>query len=318
MPVNIAFSSVGRRVELIEQFRATLRSHGGGHIVALDLTDWASAVSFADEYWEVPPCTDAGFVDAVLDVCRSRDVSLVVPLIDTELHAYAESRSRFSAEGILVNVSGPETIALCADKEAFGEHVRRVARTPAAVSDRTQRTAPVVVKPARGSSSIGLLRFDRLADVPPALLRDPSLIVQEAIHGEEYSVDLFVDGVVRAAYVRQQVELRGGETSKGISIVHDDVRRAVEAAVETLPDPFGVLHADVIVERHSGEPVILEINARFPGGYPLSHRAGSPMIDWLLILASGGTPDYRTSPFRTVRMSRYEMGVYTDPSGRPL
>lgn len=318
MSVNVAMSSVGRRVELIGLFRESLSDHGGGRIIALELTDWASGVSFADEYVQVIACTEPGFVDAVLDVCRSREVSLVVPLIDTELPAYAESRSRFAAEGVLVNVSGPETVALCADKEAFSHHTRGVARTPYTVSDRTLPTAPVVVKPKRGSSSIGMLRFDRLVDVPRAMVNDPSLLVQEAVKGHEYSVDVFVDETVRAAYVRQQVELRGGETSKGLSIVHDAVRRTVEAVVGTLPDPFGVLHADVIVDRNSGEPVVLEVNPRFPGGYPLSHRAGSPMIDWLLSLAGGGTPNYHVAPFRSVRMARYDEGVYTDPSGRPL
>lgn len=310
MSVNVAFSAAGRRVELIEQFRSRLPSFGGGSITALEMCNDFAARTFVDSFMSVPPCAEDGFIDTVLRACQQNDISLLIPLIDTELSVYAANRDQFRDQGITVNVSGPETISICADKRLFAKSLKGIAQVPTEANELVDDQIAVIAKPTSGSSSIGLQMFERLADVPPETLQDPAFLVQQRVFGEEYAVDIFVDGSARALYVRHQYSMRAGETDKARSVINDDVCRTVSAAVNTLPDAFGVIHADVIVDRETGEPVILEMNPRFPGGYPLSHEAGSPMIDWLLTLAIGDEPDYSRTPFRPLTMSRYSLGAY--------
>lgn len=327
MTIGVAFSSVGRRVELLEQFRQEVFGRGGGRLIALDLDRWASATYFADQFVAVPPCSEPGFADAVLAICVDLGISLVVPLIDTELLTYARARREFSEAGVVVNVSGPESIRICHDKQLFHltmeaagvpspEHVLDPDRLP-----KVQWESGVVVKPRHGSSSIGLMLLDGGHEYELGRVGLEEHVVQRRVRGPEFSVDLFADqtGRARSAFVRHQVEFRAGETSKGESVVNDRVMEVAIAAVEALPDPFGVLHADVIVDEDDGTPYVLELNARFPGGFPLSHVAGSPAIPWLLDLADGVSPDYDApQPMRDVRMSRYEKGAYFDKSGRLL
>lgn len=307
-------------------FRETLDRSGGGRIIALDMSPLASAGHFADAFHQVPRCDDPDFLAVTQDICRAEEADLLIPLIDTELPAMAAARTRLAAGGTLAMVSGPETIQLCHDKAALGRLLEDCGvPVPEMVTDLGELAShgwsgEVVVKPRFGSSSIGL-RFVMAAEAS----LDPDLnleefVVQRRVKGPEFSVDLFVDerGAVRSAFVREQLEFRAGETSKGRSVTNDSVREAAVAAVSALPDPFGLIHADVILDKDSGVPRVLELNARFPGGFPLSHRAGSPAISWLLALASGVTPDYDERFVQPVVMSRYELGVYTDESGHLL
>ena len=50
--MNILFCSVGRRCELLKDFRKTMGAEG--KIVATDLSEYAPAVYFADKYYLVP------------------------------------------------------------------------------------------------------------------------------------------------------------------------------------------------------------------------------------------------------------------------
>jgi predicted ATP-grasp superfamily ATP-dependent carboligase len=99
------------------------------------------------------------------------------------------------------------------------------------------------------------------------------------------------------------------------TVLHDAVQSLAIRTIEALPDPFGILNVDIMVDGANDEPYVLEVNARIAGGYPLSHVAGAPGIGWLLDSAAGRHPDYAAAPLlRRVSMSRYDLAHYTKGS----
>lgn len=105
----------------MDQFRQELDARAGGRLIALDIDPWAPAAQLADEFVEVPRCDSPEFIDQVLDVCKRHGVDLLIPLIDTELAAYAAAREQFERYGVLLPVGGPRTIRACNDKLLFQE-----------------------------------------------------------------------------------------------------------------------------------------------------------------------------------------------------
>ncbi len=97
-----------------------------------------------------------------------------------------------------------------------------------------------------------------------AAIADGDLIVQRRIEGTEYAVDVFVDecGEVRSAFSRLQLHMRAGEAQQGHSIENRELAELATRAVEGLPDPFGVMDVDVMVDGATGVPHVLEINGR--------------------------------------------------------
>ena len=49
-----------------------------------------------------------------------------------------------------------------------------------------------------------------------------------------------------------------------------------------LPGPFGALTIQAFVDDATGELAIIELNARFGGGFPLSREAGADFPRWIL------------------------------------
>jgi len=70
--------------------------------------------------------------------------------------------------------------------------------------------------------------------------------------------------------------------------------------VKAIPGLFGAICFQAIVGADG--PVVLEINARFGGGFPVTHRAGARFTQWLLNWLRIAVVDLR-------RMGRMVYGV---------
>src|ERR1043165_5602974 len=69
-----------------------------------------------DAFHRVPAGSDAGFADAVLEVCRAERVDAVLPQSSFDLLGLAEAKERF--EGVAVLVSSADAIRRSNDKAA--------------------------------------------------------------------------------------------------------------------------------------------------------------------------------------------------------
>jgi carbamoyl-phosphate synthase large subunit len=108
------------------------------------------------------------------------------------------------------------------------------------------------------------------------------LVVEEFLSGVEYTVDVFVDraGEVRCPVVRRRLEVRAGEVSKARVVRDDQLASLAVKVVETLPGAYGCLNVQIISD--GADAGVVEINARFGGGYPLTWRAGGRYSEWLI------------------------------------
>jgi carbamoyl-phosphate synthase large subunit len=89
---------------------------------------------------------------------------------------------------------------------------------------------------------------------------------------------------------------------------------------EALPGAYGALNVQVFVDGDADEPdnlAVIEINARYGGGFPLSLEAGADFPRWmleeLLGLPSTASPDDWRSG---LVMLRYDAAVFVDERRR--
>jgi len=293
---NVLISSSGRRVALLKAFRSSMARMGfESRVDAADMSALSSALHHADRKYGVPACSAPGFVPSVLEICRSNSIQLVIPTIDTELAAYSEQRSAFQAIGTTVSVSGPETIAVCADKRRTHEWL--VANNFPTVRQGSPKDViraaedwafPLIAKPAAGSASEGIHRIEAFEDLEGFVDRS-DYVVQEIAPGNEFTVDVFVDvrGRSRCAVPRQRLEVRSGEVSKAVTVRLSAVEDLATSLCERLPESFGVITVQVFYDRETRQARVIEINPRFGGGFPLSYEAGADYPRWLIEDALG-------------------------------
>ena len=81
------------------------------------------------------------------------------------------------------------------------------------------------------------------------------------------------------------------------------------AVAEALPDAYGPLNVQCFVDEH-GLIRIIEMNARFGGGYPLAHRAGARFTDLLLEELEGRPISYVDDWTDDLAMLRYDEAIF--------
>jgi carbamoyl-phosphate synthase large subunit len=320
MPLNVLISSAGRRVTLLRGFQEALEAlRVTGHVFATDASPLAAAWHAADDRWIVPRCDDPQFIPTLLDICERRNVRVVIPTIDTELAALAEHRCEFAARGATVVVSSPETVHIAANKAetnrwlvAHAFPTVRQSTIADALRDPTSWPLPLIAKPANGSASIGVTRLDSWEQIH-FLSNRHDYLVESVAPGVEHTVDVLVNRAGRAvcAVPRKRLEVRAGEVSKAVTVHDDEMEALARGIAERLPGAFGPLNIQMFAAP-SGELSVVEINARFGGGFPLSARAGANFPRWILedVLDLPESVDRR---WRSgVGMLRYDAEVFFD------
>jgi carbamoyl-phosphate synthase large subunit len=351
---TVLISSAGRRVELLRAFRRTLdtfpdaNQHDSGRVLAVDCSWYSSAYHDADEAFLVPPCTDPDFVPRMVELCATQHVDLLVPTIDPELPVYAAARAQFAAVGTTVAISSSRVVSIAADKA----HTHRWLTsegfptvTQGTIADvRADPEAwrfPLVVKPRLGSASKGVAVIEG-ADELERTIRDwykisggagdpqQDLVVQSLARGEEHTVDVLVtrDGTSGAkrpgitAVPRRRIEVRAGEVSKAVTVRSPLLIELAEKLCAALPGAYGPLNIQMFLDEESAQVTVIELNARFGGGYPLSFTAGANFPGALLQEARGLDVTVSLGDWRdNLVMLRYDAAIFADgaeaPSGAP-
>jgi carbamoyl-phosphate synthase large subunit len=315
----ILVSSAGRRVELISLLREDATRLGlHPRIVATDTNPkLAAACLVADVSYDVPPTRDKSFIASLVDICRKEGVRLLVPTIDVELQPLARDRAALLERHVLLNISNLASLVVAQDKaktarvlSEAGIVVPRTASIREVIAEPSSWKWPVIIKPISGSSSIGVSQVGSVSGLEILEKQRPDLIVQEYIRGPEFTVNVFVDGAGRCRSIVPHFrrEIRGGEVSKAITVKNAVLADIARKIVEAIPGFFGAICFQTIVGADG--PTVLEINARFGGGFPITHRAGARFTQWLIELA-GGLPSSISDEWTDgVWMLRYDSAIY--------
>lgn len=307
--MNILLTSVGRRGYLVQYFKEAL--NGNGKIYASNSDGNSPAFKYADEYVVSPLIYDAHYVDFLLNYCEKKDIKLLISLFDIDLYVLACNKSRFEEIGVNVVVSDKEFIEVCNDKwlafKFLQENNIPIPKTYLCLEDVMQAinnneiNFPLIVKPRWGMGSLEIYTADNLNEldifykkiirnIEKSYLKyesqqdmDNSVIIQEKIVGSEYGVDIINDlnGNYKNTIIRKKIGMRAGETDTAEIVKNDEIERiTTQLALKT--KHIGNLDIDILCDGENY--YVLEMNARFGGGYPFSHLAGVNLplaiIEW--------------------------------------
>jgi carbamoyl-phosphate synthase large subunit len=319
--LRLLITSAGRRVELLQCFRAAASDLGVQlTIFGCDLDPQLSAACrLADQAWAVPRADDPDYADEVLAICRREGVSLLVPTIDPELAPLIEAEPGFAGIGVELAIGSASLVGMARDKLETARFLAAhdIASPRTAPLDRAAAVSPdwrfpLIVKPRHGSASRGVREVADAAELH-AILEDEPLIMQERLKGAEYTGNMFFDrsGTLRCAVPHERLQVRAGEVEKGRTRRMPMLEEMAIRIAEALPGPRGAMCFQAMVDE-AGRTTVFEINARFGGGYPLAHRAGATMTRWLLEERLGLPSTAGNNWRENVAMLRYDAAVFLD------
>ena len=313
---NILITSAGKRVVLVQIFQRTLREMGfQAKVYTTDMRpSMAPAGIISDGCIPVPRCTADNYIDCLLDICRERQIGVIIPTIDTELLVLAENHQRFMEQGVRLAVADKAFIRICRDKRLTSDFFRQVGIAVPAAVDKHHPVFPMFAKPYDGSLSTNIHIIRSQEDLTPEILEDPKLIFMEYISPKEYkefTVDMYygLDGCVKGIVPRERIEIRAGEINKGITRKNGIVGFLLQR-MGKLEGVRGCLCMQLFYRESDGDVKGIEINPRFGGGFPLSYYAKANYAAYLIReYLLGQSVDYSDAWLDRTLMLRYDNDV---------
>lgn len=241
----------------------------------------------------------------------------MISLFDIDLLVLARHKKEFEEVGTKVIVSEPQIIEVCNDKWKTYNFLRDNGfNAPLSflkmdeIIDKIavgELSYPIVVKPRYGCGSISVsiahdeedLRYltkKANEDIASSYLKyesavtEEKVIYQECLKGQEYGADIINDlhGETQNVIVRKKLAMRSGETDIA-QLVDEPIIQDELLRLGKITKHIANMDCDVFLV--DGVPYVLEMNARFGGGYPFSHMGGcnlpKAIVDW----ARGKTVD---------------------------
>jgi len=297
--MNILLTSVGRRGYLVQYFKDALGTKG--KVFVSNSSKLSPALSNADDYVVTPLIYDENYIAFLLKYCKEKNIQMIVSLFDIDLYILANSKQIFEENGISLIVSDKEFIEICNDKWLTYNYLlnNNISTPQTYLSINSVLKAiksnsvsfPLIVKPRWGMGSLEIftadneeeliLFYDKVKrNIKVSYLEyesnkdiDNSVIIQEKIIGTEFGMDVINDlkGNYVNTIIRKKIAMRAGETDCAI-IVENLIIKDISRKIAKISRHIGNLDVDIL-ERNS-KYYVLEMNARFGGGYPFSHLAG--------------------------------------------
>ncbi len=297
----------------------SLRADNSVELLAADMDAWAAGLYLVPPAARtlIPAGAAPDFAQSLLGRCIALGVDIVLPTVDAELRPLAHAREEFEAAGIGLLLAPAAALEVILDKLLLVQHCASVVRVPRTelfgpAVDPASWTYPVIVKPRTGSGSRGILQLSSAAELA-AIERSSSLIVQEFLPGEEYSVDVLADagGQVIASVPRIRARVDSG-VSVGGRTVHDPEVEEFGRAVASATGLTYVANVQCRRDR-AGRAALLEVNPRMPGTLGLTIASGVDMprlaLDALL-----GRPVPAHLDFRELAVVRFLDERFVDPA----
>lgn len=313
---NILFLSAGRRVELVKAFRKAMEtSNTNGKIIAVDLQDTAPALYFADEFLQIRRVTEDGYIDDLIKICKEKNISLIIPTIDTELYILSQNKEKIENDtGAKIMVSDKNVISIIRDKFKTHDFLKENGfKTPRVITendiDNKNYSFPLFIKPLDGSSSMNNFKVNNEEELNFFRKYVNKPIIQEFAEGQEYCVDIFTDfdGNPITIVPKLRVAARAGEIMKGKIVKEQRIINYMKKLVEVIK-PIGEINVDCMVSEN--EISIIEINGRFAGGSPMSFEAGANSPLNLIRLLNGEKLTYNEDYQDGMLAFRFDDCVY--------
>lgn len=304
--MNILFTSVGRRTYLVNYFKEALNGEGKIFVANSDVN--SPAFLAADECVVSPLIYDDNYISFLLEYCDKNKINAIISLFDIDLPILSKNKKLFEDNGINVIVSDKNVLNICNDKYSTYKFLKENGfNTPKTYLDVEEAKKylkyPVILKPRWGMGSIGIYKADNFEELEVFYKKisreifstylkyeslidvDHAILIQEMIVGQEYGLDIIndLDGNYQNTIVKKKVAMRSGETDCAETVDFSELKLIGEKLSKSLKHVAN-LDCDAFVTVDNAV-YVLELNARFGGGYPFSHLAGvnlpKAIVKWL-------------------------------------
>ena len=252
-----------------------------------------------------------GTIDALIEECRRRNISLIIPSSNSDASILSMYAARFVENNIDVVVSENYFIDLCIDKLKFSQYFGAKSNSilESALNLSEIDSTRIVAKERFGAGSIGVALNLVKSEISLAELKLKNPIFQQFLDGQEFSADVWVkrNGDIHAIALRERQVIQNGESVQCEFFENLSITSEIHKILKN-EKIKGPLNIQGFVDT-SGSFKFIEINPRFGGAFLMSRFAGFSVADWIYeeYLSRKPISDFKyiTEKMKVVRISNY-------------
>ncbi len=286
--MRILFTNVGRRTYLVEY---ALKINIKKYQLKIYLTDTnletaAFQVSKKTKNFITPYVNEEPkkYLNTIYNICLKNKIDLLIPLIDYDIPILAKNIKKFNLIKTTLLVSDFNVVDNCFNKKKnYFFCLKNNITTPKTYFTKTGvNKFPVIQKKIFGSGSLDNYEIKFKKEL--SIFNSSKFILQDKIIGQEYGMDILNDfnGNYIHSFVRKKISIRNGETDKAVS-VNSRIFTNLAKSLSSKFQHIGVMDIDFIVTKNN-KIYFLDFNARFGGGYPITHLSGFNYLKAIILL----------------------------------
>ncbi|MBR1862699.1 MAG: ATP-grasp domain-containing protein [Ruminococcus sp.] len=320
-------------------------------IVGVDMCEDPTVGFMVDEFYHVPPVSDEGYIDIILDICKKEKVDVYFPNISAEVTKAAERSDEFKALGTVVSIADLSAVEVLNNKlrmyetlSAAGISVPRFYAVHSledfekGCSELGYPDLPVCLKLTGNSGSRGVRiidskrdRYEIFAHEKPnsffisyeemfAILRSAKkldeMMLVEYMPGNEYTVDLLAENG-KVLYIAGRENFVSMMSIAQQSVTADDTAAYdISRRTVSLLGYSGNIGFD-FMRAADGTPMLMDINPRLTATVSLIAAAGIN-LPYLRVKQLLGEPLTEHKLLTGVRLTRRYGEYFSDPSGNEI
>ena len=313
--MNVLLTSVGRRAYLVDYFKKEFGDNS--KIICTNSSELSTALSVGDKSYISPMIYEETYIPFLLEICKKEKINILVSLFDIDLPILAYNKDKFENLGVKLILSDLSIIEVCNDKYKMNKFLKNnffdTIYTGLSIEDEYIKNnisseKKFILKPRWGMGSLGIYISDEYEeakyfykkirkDIDKSYLRyeakqdiENSILIQELIEGKEYGLDIVNDleGNHIITVVKEKLAMRSGETDIA-KIVHFPLLEDFGKRIADKTRHIANMDLDLILNDKG--IFVIDMNARFGGGYPFTHKAGVNIVKIIKELLEGKTID---------------------------
>lgn len=231
-----------------------------------------------------PRADDPAYPAAMMQLCRETRPDAIMVGIECDLVPLLRMQRPLAQIGVRLWLPKAQSVETCLDKGAFHDVLSENAiTTPRTLLpqqiDELPEKGEFVVKPRRGHGAQNVFFCTTRGQARVLCELVPAPLIQERVHGVEFTADCVVDRAGRASAVLRHRDLVKSGLAAVSSTFHDD---AVDTMVKRTLAAVGAAGLccvqGFICKGQPGRVVMTELNVRVAGAFALSEAAGADLV----------------------------------------
>jgi carbamoyl-phosphate synthase large subunit len=319
MRILVTSSGAGPAIALIKALKELDRDEDRC-VLATDMSRNSAGLYLADSFRITSSMSSPDFIPQLVDICRDERIEMVIPVLDGDALKLSSAREQFNAVGTVVACNSPQTIERANDKllsyKVCQEANIRQPQLYSGPQSISEADLPVLVKPRRGVSGRGIIRFDTVDQLRATKDATDDSLWQQFIPGDEYTVDTFSKPSAGdfIAVPRLRRVVKAGQMVQGETVLDPEIIEFAGKCCDAF-DTVDVACVQIIRHATTNELYFVEVNPRYGTGVSLSIAAGVffPQLQYSKNV-SGKPPLPHANPFIAgLQVFRFWQEVYLYP-----